>query len=239
MTDLISFEGAPVPVRDDIPTAHRKLWERLAGAGNWWTGAERVAIAAETRAAVDCALCGERRGALSPNAVEGKHSSVSALPPAAVEVIHRVATDPARLSKSWFEASLADGLSDGQYVEIVGIVVALVSVDSFCRGLGVPLHVLPEPRAGEPSRRRPSGLVAGTAWVPMIEELGPDESDLWPGRTANVIRAMSLVPDAVRALKELSAAHYYPGPGVAPRALERMQIELIAGKVSALNECFY
>ena len=71
---------------------------------------------------------------------------------------------------------------------------------------------------------------------------GP-ESDLFPGRVGNVIRAMSLVPDEVRGLKDLSAAHYLPIESImdvtAGRAIDRTQIELIAGRVSALNKCFY
>ena len=60
----------------------------------------------------------------------------------------------------------------------------------------------------------------------------------------NVLRALSLVPDAVRQLQELSEVHYLPMADVVdPRAripsLSRPQMELLAGRVSALNECFY
>jgi len=59
-----------------------------------------------------------------------------------------------------------------------------------------------------------------------------------------VIRAMSLVPDEVRTLHDVSAAHYLPmgqvrDPSAATGALNRMQMELIAGRVSALRRCFY
>jgi hypothetical protein len=52
------------------------------------------------------------------------------------------------------------------------------------------------------------------------------------------------VPDCVRELKSLSSAYYLPDTQVAnPTAtrgsLTRTQIELVAGRVSALNECFY
>ena len=55
---------------------------------------------------------------------------------------------------------------------------------------------------------------------------------------------LALVPGAVRQLKELSAVHYLPIDRVIdPRArmpgLSRAQMELVAGRVSALNECFY
>ena len=66
----------------------------------------------------------------------GSHAAATDLPPAAVEVVHAVMTDAGRLTRKWYEARLADGLSDGQYVEIIGTVVALVSIDQFCRGLG-------------------------------------------------------------------------------------------------------
>ena len=237
MSGRVSFAGAPVPVREDIPEAHARTWDRLARPGNWWSGGERVAIASEVRAARECALCRERKQSLSPGTVEGKHASVSALPGAAIEVIHRVTTDPARLSRAWFDGVISSGLSDAQYVEIIGIVVALASIDALCLGLGIPPHALPEPEEGEASRQRPGGLETETGWVPMIGEPGPGEADLFPGsRAANVIRAMSLVPDAVRTLRDLSSAHYY---GPKPRAIDRTQIELIAGRVSALNECFY
>ena len=61
---------------------------------------------------------------------------------------------------------------------------------------------------------------------------------------ANVIRAMSLVPDEIRTLKDLSTAHYLKNSQVRdPKAsrgpLSRAQMELIAGRVSVLRECFY
>jgi hypothetical protein len=243
----ITYDGAPIPVRENLPAAHRRAWRRLAEPGTWWTGAERVAIAAEVRNARKCRLCAERAQALSPGAVNGEHDTIRALPAPAVEVIHRVTVDNGRLSRAWFEKTLAAGLDDAQYVEIIGVVVTVVSIDSFCRGIGVPPHPLPEPVAGEPSRRRPPGALPESAWVPMIAErraTGP-EADLYSGmpRTGNVVRAMSLVPDAVRGLKDLSAAHYLAPEAMvdlsAGRSLDRAQIELIAGRVSALNECFY
>ena len=144
----ISYSAALVPVRDDFAAAHTRFWKRLSSPGAWWTGAERVAIAAEVRQARHCALCQVRREALAPPAVEGEHDHHGTLPAAAVEVIHRVVTDPGRLSRKWCKDILAAGLSAEQYVEIIGTLVAMVSIDSFCRGIGVPLHALPEPQPG-------------------------------------------------------------------------------------------
>jgi hypothetical protein len=43
--------SARIHVREDLAAAHDRAWARLARAGTWWTGAERVAIAAEARRA--------------------------------------------------------------------------------------------------------------------------------------------------------------------------------------------
>ena len=240
------YADAPVPVREDLRTSQQRAWDRLARAGTWWTGAERVAIAAEVRQAPHCALCRERGDAPSPLAVAGTHDGLGALPDAAVEVVHQVTVDPARLSRTWFEKALAAGLGDAQYVEILGVVVTVLSIDRFCRGLGVPPRDLPAPVAGEPSRYRPAGALPEGAWVPMIAERrarGPEENLYGAPRTGNVVRALSLVPDEVRGLIDLSGSHYLGMDEMldlsAGKTLDRVQIELIAGRVSALNECFY
>ena len=247
---VFDYRAAPVPVPDDIVAAHARAWERLRRAGAWWTGAERIEIAAEVRNAFDCACCRERKAALSPNAVTGTHHATAArLDAVAVDAVHRIVTDAPRLSQAWVDGLAAHGLTDGHYVELLGVVVTVLSVDEVHRGLGIPLAALPAPLSGAPSGERPSGLQAGSAWVPILPlaaaAAGP-HADLYAGLPVapNVLSAMSLVPDAVRQLQELSAVHYLPqaaftDPHHVGRALERRQIELVAGRVSALNECFY
>lgn len=247
-----SYDAARWPVRTEIGEAHRGSWARLASPGTWWTGAERVAIASESRAARACGFCRERKQALSPAAVPGKHDSVSGerLPDAIIDVGHRVASDPGRLSRRWFDGVLAVGVSDAHYVEAVAVTAGTVSIDTFCRGIGVLPHPLPEPLPGEPSRRRPASARGGEAWVPMIapEDASGAEAGLFAGqrRVPNISRALSLVPDEVRGLREMGPAHYLPFERIpdptwtpAGRALSRAQMELVAARVSALNQCFY
>jgi hypothetical protein len=243
----ISYESISLRVRPDLAEAHERFWRRLARPGSWWTAAERVAIGAEARHARACALCRKRKDAVSPNAVQGEHDHLGKLSAPAVDAIHRIVTDPGRLTKPWLDRLLAAGLPVEAYVELVGTVAALVSVDGFCSGIGVPRHDLPEPDLGVPSRYRPPGAILDEAWVPMIPRSGANgtEADLWSGGfVPNVQRALSLVPDEVRTLKDLSRAHYLDVANVADptaggRSLSRPQMELIAARVSVLNQCFY
>ena len=244
---MITYDHVRAPVRRGFAESHQRFWDRLAAPGTWWTGKERVAIAREARAVGGCPYCRERKAALSPHTVSGSHAAATDLPAAAVEVIHAVMNDAGRLTRKWYEARLVEGLTDGQYVEIIGTLVALVSIDRFCRGVGISEHPLPSPLPGEPNRYRPASAGPDEAWVPMVpaDNSETPEADLWPaGRTGNVIRAMSLVPDEVRTLGDLSAVHYLPNtsvrdPSAAQGALSRPQMELIAGRVSILNDCFY
>ena len=241
---MLSYAPAPVPIRPGFAESHQRFWDRLARPGTGWTGAQRVAIAHEARASVRCDQCRARRVALSPHIVAGRHTAVSDLPDAAVEVTHAVMHDAGRLTRRWYEAQRDEGLSDGQYVEIVRTGVALVSIDRFCRAVAVPEQPLPAPLPGAPTRYRPASAVLRLeeAWVPMVPMDNADtpEADLWPaGKTGNVIRAMSVVPDEVRTLADLSAVHYLPNErvrdaGACQGSLSRPQMELIAGR-----DCFY
>lgn len=241
------FDYGVFRVREDMHAAHRRLWEHISAPGTWWTGAQRVAIAAEARRADECDFCAVRKAALSPAAVQGEHQSSGVLPRNVVDVIHRVRTDPARLSRSWFDAVIAGGLTVPSYVELIGVVTMLTGVDYFARSLGIAPFPLPEPRPGAPSQHLPASAQSGTAWVPTIapeDACGP-EVDLYPpgAMIPNIVRALSLVPAEVRVLQTLAAAHYLPVAQIpdptARRALDRMQMELVAARVSALNQCFY
>jgi alkylhydroperoxidase family enzyme len=247
MVDL-DYSAARVTVREDLEAAHRLLWERLRSPGTWWTGGERVAAAAESRAAESCSLCKTRKGALSPHAVQGRHAGGGELAEVPVDVIHRVRTDPGRLSRAWYDRVLASGLHEGPYVELVAVVAMTAGVDSFARALGIAPFPLPEPLAGEPSRYRPSTARPNGAWVATIaggDAIG-SESDLYRelAIVPNIASALSLVPDEVRTLRRLSEAHYMgiehvPDPTFRCGTLDRMQMELVAARVSALNQCFY
>lgn len=222
-------------IRDDLRDAHDAAWVRLGSAGSWLTGAERAAIVAASREARTCNLCLERKQALSPNAASGSHDGAddSPLSAAMVDAVHRIATDPGRLSQSWYEGL---GLEPTIYVELLAVTATAVGIDTFHRAVGVELRALPKPSDGEPSGREARGsLDHELAWVPTRK---------MPG-APNVARSISIVPDELRALVTLNKVEYvdpmalldvHADPG---RAITRPQMELVAARLSALQECFY
>ena len=113
---------APVPVRGDLSAVHQRALDRLARPGTWFDGGRRLGIALETRNSGRCGLCRRRKAALSPYAIDGRHESLGGLTEPMVDVIHRVATDPGRLTRDWYQSVLDQGLGDGDYVETVGVV---------------------------------------------------------------------------------------------------------------------
>lgn len=245
MSDLqLDYSAAGAQVRADLQSAHRRLLEHFRRPGSWFSGAERLAIAAEARRAVDCPACRERKAALSPEQPTGEHASDGRLPARLVDLVHRVRTDSGRLSRSWFERVIADGTREGEYVEAVGVVALTAGLDTWCKALGIPLFPLPSPLAGEPSRHVPDGMTEGVAWVPLLapEDASGVDADLYGGSSfaPNIMRALSLVPDHVRALRDWMEHHYVDVRDLqVRRAIDRQQIELVAARVSALNECFY
>lgn len=241
------YPDAPVPVRADLADAQEQEWARLSQPGTWWNGRERASMGAEVRLARTCSFCAERKAALSPYSVPGEHDSEGTLPAPAVEVIHRVTTDPRRLSRIFYEKAIEDGLTPEQYVELISITVLTVSVDAFCRALGIGLRPLPEPQAGEPSRRKASGKLFHGAFVPLLAKPSGPDADIYkdvPLPVApNIVRSLSLVPAEARGLQKLAQSEYLSFDDLvnftAQRSLDRRQTELIATRVSALNECFY
>lgn len=247
--DSFSYSTSPYAIRPDLKEAYRSYWGDLASAGSWWTGAERIAIAQEVRNAVTCAYCAARKDALSPYHFAGNHDHGETLSELAIDAVHRVITDQGRITQAWIDDNANNGLSEEHYVELLGVAVTVFSIDEFNRVLGLPPEPLPQPIAGEPDQYRPALATRGTGFVSMLPARGKftdREKGLWPkNRSANVLRALSLVPDAVRQWSDVASAQYLPPelltqfkPDVG-RSINRMQIEIVAGRVSSINECFY
>jgi hypothetical protein len=242
-------ERLPDGTRQGLAEATERAWQRLARSGTWWTGAERLAIAAETRQADVCSLCGARKEALSPNHVEGRHDSLGTLDDVVIEAIHRIRTDAGRLSSGWLKGLLEQGLEDTHYVELVGVVSTISALDAVDLTMGRQQRVLPEPVGGAPTRHRPSGVQKGLGWLLTLAraDLTPQEPDFFSKYgDYNVQKAMSLVPDEVMGFFDLDTELYFyerelpqRAEQEAGRAITPMQIEMIAARAASLNGCHY
>ena len=119
--DTFDYSQSPYPIRPDIRKAHQTYWQRLAQPGSWWTGPQRVAIAAESRQALTCTFCTERKQALSPYQFPGRHETTQdLLDDIAIDAIHRIITDQTRIAAHYIEQNAAQGLTKNAYVELVG-----------------------------------------------------------------------------------------------------------------------
>ncbi len=227
-------------MRQELHNELTVAWQGLGATGEWWTGSERTAIALEARAARACALCRARKAALLPRMLDGQHASLTDLPPPALEAVHRIVSDPGRLSEAWFRDVVESGLSEEAYVELLSVVAIATAVDTFDRGRGSAPRPLPGARSGTPTRRRPRGAKPGLGWMPMLapEDVGAEDPPLYAsaGRIGgNVHRALSLVPRAMMQFWDLFETMYLPQAAMR----EHAQIEMLAARVAVLNQCVY
>ena len=215
--------GDSVPV--EIGDAHRAAWERVASPGSWWSGSQRVEAARLARDA-------RRMRDLPPWVRETRPDVSALLSPEAADLVRRVAVDVHTLNADsvgeWVEE-----MGDAAYVELCAVVVCVTAIDAFAEALGEELEPLPEPRPGEPDGLRPDGMADAGAFVPMAEKsMGP-----------NVGRALSLAPMDNAAFFGLVGSMYaltnFSEMVWADQVLSRPQVELVAARVSAINECFY
>ncbi len=217
--------------RTDLLDAHRSVIDRIGQPGTWWTAAERVAIAAEHRQALDHADLPPWE---APSGIEGMIAPDHPLPPAAVDAVWRLTNHPGTLTEDWYRTIIAGFDPADSYVELVGIVAAMNSLDRFAAAMELDLIPLPDATSGEPSREPVDGVSVSTHWVPTVGGGGP-----------NVVDALSAVPDALDLVQLLSAAQYVPPDALlgdlswSRGTLDRGQIELVAAATSLVNECFY
>ncbi|MBT5939780.1 MAG: hypothetical protein HOG95_07610 [Rhodospirillaceae bacterium] len=236
------YKDSEYQVRTDLADIHASQLDQLGAPGTWGTGQQRLAIAAEARkAGYDASVLEEPKESGAPIEVE--------LPEVARNVVRHLAVSPKDFNEAAYNNARSGGLSDEEYVEIVGIVARISSLDVFARGIGVPLRPLPSPQPGEPSRDRPEAAIREEAWVPTIPnppEGGEAAEEHFAGQPKPyIVRALSLVPEEMHRHVELEEIQYLPLRHIMEpdyqhhEGFTRAQVELVAGRVSALNECFY
>lgn len=155
---------------------------------------------------------------------------------AALDVAYRLARHAGTITEQWYEQIISEGMHPLEFVEILGVVVAAVPPIAFARAVGLPLPALPAPISGEPTGREAAELApAKLNWVPVA---APAD------QVASVVQALSALPDEWDNLWRLGAAQYMSDrqmddPLWNRGTLSRPQMELIAGRLSLIRECFF
>ena len=213
-------------IRPEVVATQGQVWDAIRHPGAWWSGPARVEIARQARAA-------RILRTIPPWSRKDLPEAGDRLPDAAVEVVRTIAADAHRIDRSWAEEKISQ-LGDAQYVELIAVTVVVCAMDTFADALGVDYEPLPEPLGGDPDQQRNPNVSAEGAFVDMQVP--------WQG--PNVARALSLVPSQQMLFMGL-VMQMYGGPGLFTEMvwentpLSRPQAELLAARVSALNECFY
>ncbi len=238
------YSDATLRVPEVIDTCHREQLDSFARPGTWFDGAERRAIVAEARRA-------------------RVHAGLQALQSAGAEAegdlsepVRRIARTVAvrtnDLDRSFVDEARSEGLTDEQYVETVGIVARCLSLDVFARGIRCRTRPVPAPASGEPTRVRPEAATGEGAWVPTVpggKQGGEDAIVVYgsghPAAAPFIFRGLSLVPPEAQGLIAMGAAQYVPIDDFMDfgyryeSGVHRSEVETVAARVSALNECFY
>ena len=191
-----------------------RTWGWLSRPGSFFSGADRVAVAREARAA---------RGHEPPGPRLGGPAS---------DAIRRIAADPASIRPEMIEVWSLAGLDRLSYVELVSVVAQSAAIDSHVMALGLLLEPLPEPEAGDPDGFIDESAEITNGWVPTVGPAGA------PTALSALPREAEALHNLHGALY-IGGERFFDLDGDPDRPLTRPQMELVAARTSWLNECFY
>ncbi|GBL21239.1 hypothetical protein EMGBS4_12990 [Acidimicrobiaceae bacterium] len=220
-------------VRADLVFAHEQAWSALSHPGTWWSGAQRRELAITAILAVNEVEPSPPWVAAST--VADKKLQILFASSAAHDVVYRIARHAATLTKDWYQRTTQE-IDPLAFIELCGIVCTVATVVAFRRALDLDPPELAPATPGEPSRIKPDNVVAATLnWVPVIAPA--DEN-------AAVVQAFTAVPETNRVIWAMADAQYIPDkemvdPHWTRGTLSRVQMELVATRVSQQRECFY
>ena len=206
MVMAVTTLAAPTEITDLID----RQWERLRHAGTWFTGAERVALAASAR---------------------GDRDDTSPAHQAAREIHDH----PAEITRSWLGTLEDRGLTLAEYVEVLGIVAQLRAVDTFLFGLGEQ-RPLPDPVAGQPTRVIVEEAAIEGGWVPTV---GPAFPPSVLSSVASENEAMHDLHENFYLAPAAGEGYTMANLHAVRDGLSRTEMEFVAARTSLINDCFF
>ncbi|MGB1882587.1 MAG: hypothetical protein ACPHUF_01670 [Gammaproteobacteria bacterium] len=236
-------DSVDVGMLRDIQRLHADEVASFAQAGDWLTGEERTAIVQHAR--------NVRVQAGLQNVAHDSYEidAESLLPTGLTDLIGRVATSPKNIERDDYERCRRTGTTAGEYAEVVGLVSRAVNVDVFARAMGTSTSPLCPPASDEPAYPEIDAAAEEGAWLPSVPcgqaggELG---ASIYGGAMVPFIyRAVSLSPQEARRVitagdtQYLTLDRFFDFDYSLHDGLSRAQVEALAARVSAYNECFY
>ena len=223
----MGFTALSNHVSKEIVDAFKIVWDYLGRPGAWWTGTQRIAIAQQVRNSAPRPLW-DRPPPLDTLSDEAN----GVLTLFELGVVERVTVQPSSINLETYE-HIVQRMGQDKYAELASVVSQVVPIDHLHDALGLGREELPTPIEGDITRERPDGLVTGVGFLPTLPTEGLPH--------VAVALSLSLADNARRMLLVRAM---YSGDSFAEmvwthRSLSRPQVELVAARTSALNECFY
>ena len=223
----MEFSALSDYVNQDIVNSFRIVWDHLGRPGAWWTGPQRIAIAEHVRKSAPRPLW-DRPPPLETLSDEA-NGELTIFEAAVVE---RVAVSPSSINIEIYE-HIIQRMGENKYAELAAVISQIVPIDHLHDALGLEREELPVPLEGAITTERPSGLVTGIGFLPTLPTEGLPH--------VAVALSLSLADNARRMLlvRAMYSGDSFNDMVWTHRSLNRPQIELVAARTSALNECFY
>ncbi len=207
------------PVDDRLAATIDRAWSHIASPGSFFTGMERVEIAALARA--------RRHGHDRPD---------TTLSTTVVETVETMAADAHTITAEWVAGREAAGVSRTAYVELLSVTCFAVVADTFefgigASGLGDGLRALPEAIPGGPTGTVDEEATIEGGWVPTVGPAFPPTG-------------FSAIPAEHRFMHTLHRELYISVPkmfdlDLVRDGLARDQMELVAARTSLVNDCLF
>lgn len=208
-------------IRADLAEAHRQSLQHVASPGARLDAERRLQIAAAAT-----------QGYL---AAEPPPPWVRPFADPALDVAFRLARYAGTITQEWYEQVITEGMHPLEWVEIVGIVVATVPPLAFARS-GPRLARVPA--VGRRATTWPRGRRAGTGDAELGAGGGARRHDRFGGAGAEAL------PGEWDNMWRLAEAQYMSDAQMVDPlwnrgTLSRPQMELAAGRISRVRECFF
>mgnify|MGYP001445356916 CR=1 FL=1 len=221
------FESLSNFVNKEIIESFDVVWDHLGRSGAWWTGAQRIAIAEQVRCSAPRPLWDK-----APPLDSFSDDHDGELTYFEKGVVERVTVEPSSIDLETYR-EIISRIGEDKYAELAAVVSQIVPIDHLHDALGIDRQQLPPVTDAPITQERPDALVYDVGFLPTLPSEGlPHVAVALSLALADNARRMLLVRSMYsgKSFEDMVWTH---------RNLSRPQIELVAARTSALNECFY